>query len=116
MSKTYGWIVLALLASGCGYSVSGAREAYAQKQCALALKCDDVGSGKRYASTDECLIRHRADALTLWPTNTCEGKINSEALDRCLKTIEISQCADSISGVLDLANIVAKCNSGEVCR
>ena len=42
---------LASGASGCGWSVSAAREAAATKACGYFHRCDAIGSGKQYAST-----------------------------------------------------------------
>ena len=103
--------VLASGASGCGWSVSSAREAYAQKWCSYYSQCDDVGSGKLFASADECLTRQRSIALDLWPSADCDSKIDAKGVDVCFKAIEITQC-----NIIDQAATILKCTKGNVCK
>ena len=111
MRKTLPMMALLSALGGCGWTVGGAREAYAQKWCNYYVGCQQVGSGKHYASTDDCLTSERANALSLWPTDTCDGKINAKALDTCLTAIDSTQC-NTIDQVLTLA----KCTSNSVCN
>lgn len=104
--------VLASGASGCGWSVSSAREAYAQKWCSYHSQCGDIGSGKLFASTDECLIQQRSLSISLWPSADCDSKIDAKGIDVCLKAIEITQC----NPVDQAATVVLRCNKGEVCK
>lgn len=103
--------VLATGASGCGWSVSSAREAYAQKWCSHYSQCDDIGSGKLYASADECLTRHRSFAIDLWPSPDCDSKIDAKGTDVCFKAIENTQCNGVDRGITGL-----KCLPGNVCN
>lgn len=103
--------VLAIGASGCGWSVSSAREAYAQKWCSHYSQCNEIGSGKLFASTDECLTHQRSFALGLWPTADCDSKIDAKGIDVCLKAIEITQC-----NLVDPGLTLLKCTRENVCQ
>lgn len=103
---------LVVAASGCGWSVSAAREAYAQRWCNYRVQCGEIGSGHTYTSTDECLIAERANAQNLWPTADCEGKIDGAGLDMCLKAIENTQC----NNLADQIVTVTKCTRSDVCN
>lgn len=104
--------VLASGASGCGWSVSSAREAHAQKWCSYSSRCNDIGSGKLFASTDECLTHQRSIAIGLWPSADCDSKIDAKAVDACFKAIENTQC----SNPLDLLATAVKCAKENVCK
>lgn len=92
-------------------SVVDAREGGAQRQCRYEDKCGNIGGGQTYASFQECLTDKRADWLSLYPTDRCEGKINGQSLDVCFKAIENTRCNDLIDQIATLN----KCGSNSVC-
>lgn len=106
-----------LVASGCVVllsaclSVVDAREIGAQHTCSYEQRCGNIGSGQRYATPAECITDKRADFQSTWPTDRCDGKINGEAFDGCLKAIDNTRCND----FLDIINTASKCSSGSVC-
>jgi hypothetical protein len=106
-----------LVASGCFVLFSGclsvvdAREVGAQRTCAYEQRCGNIGSGQRYATPAECVTDKRADFQNTWPTDRCDGKINGEAFESCLKSIDNTRCND----FLDIINTVSKCSSLSVC-
>ena len=112
MRKTFTTLALLALASGCGWSVSGARDAYAQKWCAYEVRCGNIGAGHTLTTTDECLVKYKADAQTLWPTATCEGHIDSTNLDGCLNAIDSLRC----DNLADQFQVLSRCMPGEVCK
>jgi hypothetical protein len=107
------WAVgIVCLASGCGWSVGSAREAAAQHTCTWYNKCSNIGSGKTYASFDECLTNQRSNWLNTWPSSSCDATINNPATDSCIAAIDNTAC-DSI---LDIANTAVKCSAYTVCK
>lgn len=102
--------VAVLFVTGC-YSVDSARENYAQRACQYYQKCGDIGSGKAYESPQTCLNAQRDNAVDLWPTNACAGKINPEPYDLCLRTVDNTKCND----FFDQLATAAKCSSSNVC-
>ena len=111
MRKLLPTVALLTVLGGCGWTVSGAREAYAQKWCNYYVRCQEVGSGKYYSTTDDCLIAERNVALNLWPTSDCEGKISSQGLDICLSAIDNTQC----NNLIDQALTATKCLKNSIC-
>jgi hypothetical protein len=109
------FVLVSVLAAGLSFSscvsVQDAREGGAQRSCRFEEKCGHIGSGKTFATFEECLTDKRADYLTLWSTERCEGKINPQALDTCFKAVENTRCDD----LLDAINTLSKCGSGSVC-
>ncbi|MFT3714329.1 MAG: DUF6184 family natural product biosynthesis lipoprotein [Archangium sp.] len=112
MNRLHSALVLAgsLVLSSC-VSVVDAREGGAQRSCRFEDKCGNVGSGKNYASFEECLTDKRSDFLDLWPTDRCDGKINPQALDTCFKAVDNTRCNDFIDAIAT----INKCGSGSVC-
>jgi hypothetical protein len=106
------------LALSCGLlvfcaciSVEGAREGGAQRACKFDERCGNIGSGKTYASMEECMTKRRADFLGYWPTDRCEGRINGETLNVCYQAIENTQCDNFV----DYLATLSKCESSDVC-
>lgn len=96
--------------SGC-LTVTDARESGANHSCRYEDRCGNVGSGRSYASFADCLTSKRADFLNAWPTNTCDGRINGQSLDTCLKAIDNTQC----NNIVDQFATLTKCQSNDIC-
>ena len=96
--------------SGC-LTVTDARESGANHSCRYEDRCGNVGSGKSYASFADCLTSKRADFLNAWPTDKCDGRINGQNLDTCLKAIDNTQC----NNIVDQFATLTKCQSGDIC-
>lgn len=96
--------------TGC-VSVEGAREGAAQRHCKFEERCGNVGSGKSYATLDECMIDKRGDWLDIWPTDRCNGRINGDTLNVCYQAIENTQC----NNLVDFLATASKCESSDVC-
>lgn len=109
MKRLLPLLALAMMASACG--LPGARESAAQRWCDFAARCDDIGSGKAYATRDECLTKMRGDMVDAWPTDKCDGKLNGTNLDVCLTAISGTQCDNFV----DLLATYSKCGTDKVC-
>jgi hypothetical protein len=109
--RSLGPLVLALATSGCGWTVESARETAAQKTCDYYVRCQQIGTGKAYASRDECVTQNRTSFLSLWPTATCGATLNTANLDLCLKGLDAAACNSG----LDILSTLVKCAPANVC-
>jgi hypothetical protein len=104
-------VVSTLLLGGCGWSLEAARETAATKACDYFQRCEAIGSGKQYASYDECLTKQRAVWLDAWPTATCDGHVNSAAMDSCFKAMDNTAC----NSLIDYLATLDKCDKKNTC-
>jgi len=111
MRRLLGAVALLSSLAGCGWNVGTAREAAAQHSCSWYNKCSEIGSGKTYASFDECLTQQRSFWLDAWSTANC-GTMNNSATDSCIAAIDNTQC----SNALDFLATLSKCTSSSVCK
>ncbi|MFZ5444804.1 MAG: DUF6184 family natural product biosynthesis lipoprotein [Myxococcota bacterium] len=102
---------LSLFALQACLSLDGARETAAQHSCKYYDKCGDIGSGQTYASVDECLTKQRASWIDTWPTSSCDGKLNGEKFDVCIKAIDNTEC----NNIVDWLATASKCTRSDVC-
>jgi hypothetical protein len=102
---------LVLTLASCGATIESAREAIAQRVCALAERCNDFGSGKSYADKNACLIKQRSLQLDVLPSATCDQKLNATNYELCLKQIDAASCS-----ALELIPIGLKCSAAQVCK
>jgi hypothetical protein len=110
--KTTSTLTLALVVlAGCASPLENARETAAEHTCTWYASCKDIGSGKTYASTSDCLTQERAKWLDTWPTADCDGKINVSNLDVCVKAIDATTCGNFI----DALATASKCEKSKVC-
>lgn len=107
-------LLLAVFAAGCGpYSQPAARDMATARSCDWYQRCGEIGSGKRFATRDDCEVDVRKNWNDLWPVSECDGKIRGEDLDRCLQAIDLTSC----NNALDFFNTVFnKCSKSNVCR
>jgi hypothetical protein len=101
----------AVLVSGCGWSIESAREAAVQRACDFHQRCMQIGSGKTYATYDECLTRQRTFWLDMWPTAACSGRENGAAIDACLTAIQNTSC----TSLIDVLATLDKYDKKNVC-
>lgn len=101
----------AVFFSACGWSVEGARETASVEACDYFQRCMELGSGKTYASYDECLTKQRSYWLDAWPTAECSGKMNGANVDVCLKAIDNTAC----NSLIDFLATLDKCAKKNTC-
>jgi hypothetical protein len=110
MNRTLALSCGLLVLSAC-VSVEGAREGAAQRHCKFEERCGNIGSGKNYASVQECLTDKRAFWQDMWPTDKCNGRINGDTLNVCYTAVENTQC----NNFVDTLATYSKCESSDVC-
>lgn len=109
-------IASAALLFSCGgnYSQAGARDRAADKMCDCYQRANEIGAGSdaKYANRDQCVVDQRAFFNDAWPVKECDGRISSESLDTCTKSIEVTDCGNGF----DLLNTAFnKCGKDKVC-
>jgi hypothetical protein len=110
--KTTSTLMLALVVlAGCASPLENARETGAAHTCTWYSSCKNVGSGKTYATVNDCLTQQRADWLDKLPTADCDGKINVSNLNVCLSAIDGTSC----NSVFDQIATASKCDKSKVC-
>lgn len=67
--------------------------------CERKQECDEIGDGKSHASPQACLMATRRHAHEELDKLSCENGLDNKALESCLKSVRISECAlvDSIT-------------------
>ena len=67
--------------------------------CQRKQECDEIGDGKAHVSQQACLMSARRHAHEELDKLSCENGLDPKALDQCLKSVRISECAlvDSIT-------------------
>ncbi len=112
MHRTLAPLVLMVTLAACGWTAQTAREGAALKSCDFARRCNQIGQGLVYSTTEECLTKQRATWLDAWPTAACDGKTDPAAVDTCLKAIDNTQC----NNPLDWLATLSKCPASTVCK
>jgi hypothetical protein len=106
-------LVAMLAGVSCNSSTSqqDARDRATAETCARLTACGQVGSGKTYATADDCTTKWRSNWQTTWPPPACDGQINENNLEICLTAIHSTDC---MSG-LDALDTASKCTQAKVC-
>lgn len=93
-------------------SRADAVQSAADATCDWYQRCDLIGPERAYATRDSCDAQTRSQWDLLWSSSSCEGKIDSQELDACMKAIDATQCQSG----LDVFNtLVSKCPESKVC-
>lgn len=106
-------LVLVGAVLGCGSeSQSSARDRAATTACGKLESCGQLDAGQIYTSRDDCQVKQSDYWQSTWPPAECDGKIDSNNLDRCITAIDQAQCGNG----LDFLDIVLnKCTRDSVC-
>jgi len=83
----------AAIQSGIGIPAS-AVEAIAQRRCDSALRCGQIGAGKRYNRKPDCVFQSRAEWAKEMNAVACPRGVDEARLDACLHELEAENCAD----------------------
>jgi Family of unknown function (DUF6184) len=104
--------LLVALAACSSESQTSARDRATTAVCNKLQSCGQLDAGQIYTSRDDCQVQQTAYWQNTWPPESCEGRIDSTNLDRCLTAIDQSQCGNG----LDFLDIVLnKCTRDSVC-
>ena len=111
MRKTTTVALLSLAVAGCGMSVESAREDLTIKGCNFYQQCMQIGSGKTYATYDDCKTQLRAYWLSALPSADCSKGIDGSKYQVCTSGIAGAQCGNA----LDFLSVLQKCSKQQLC-
>jgi len=80
-------------------------------RCARELACNNVGADKKFASTDVCAQKLRADMKNDLNVQDCPRGIDQKELDECLSEIRNESCNNPI----DKLERLAACSTSDLC-
>ncbi|MGZ3474324.1 MAG: DUF6184 family natural product biosynthesis lipoprotein [Polyangiales bacterium] len=80
-------------------SIDSAVERVSQEQCARSQRCDNIGTGREYASRENCLTVERGKFAEAFSLQSCPGGIDEHNLQSCLSEIRDQGCGASWSSV-----------------
>jgi len=87
-------------------------DAITTARCDREQTCDNIGSGKKYASRSECVTKVRSDWQSDLNTLECPKGIVQAKLQTCLDEIRTEGCANPIQAL----SRVVSCRQAEICR
>jgi hypothetical protein len=88
-----------------------ATDSIAEARCAREDRCSNIGDGKKYSSTQDCLARVRDEWKDDLNARECSHGINQSQLDECVNEIRNEEC----SNPLDSLSRMTQCTSGQIC-
>jgi hypothetical protein len=91
--------------------VTSAARSIAEARCARENRCANVGSDKKYSSTDDCMARVSDDWKDDLNARECPGGINQTELQECLGAIRAEDC----NSPFDTLDRVTECTSAQIC-
>lgn len=80
--------------------------------CDAMARCGKVGPGKQFATLEACRLDYDAVWSKKWDAKACNARVNQPGLDRCLASIDATDC-DSVLDFLNTA--LNKCAERRVC-
>jgi Family of unknown function (DUF6184) len=115
LSLSKGALFLSLL-STCA-TVSTSRHVDITRQasshtCDALARCGKIGEGKQFADLAACRTDYDAVWSKKWDRATCDKTLSQSGLDRCLSSIDATDC-DSVLDFLNTA--LNKCAERRVC-
>lgn len=89
-----------------------ATESIARSRCQRELRCNNVGTDRKYASNQECLTKIRDEWRDDLSARECKTGVNQKELDECLAKIRDEDC----NSPLDSLARVTECTQGQICN
>lgn len=80
--------------------------------CDTAARCEEIGTGKSFATRAACESERQSFWSDRWSTASCEGKINADKLQACRQAIRDLLC-NNLTDQLKTYNTT--CAASEVC-
>jgi hypothetical protein len=93
-------------------ALGSAVDTIASARCDRELRCNNVGSGKRYESKDACMSAIRNNQRQDLNLTACPGGVNEKELNECLQEITKDDC----NNPLDNITRIAACRTDDICR
>ncbi|WP_437737514.1 DUF6184 family natural product biosynthesis lipoprotein [Sorangium sp. So ce1335] len=83
-----------------------------QARCDREARCNNVGSGREYASNEACAARIRAEWREDLNLADCPGGVDAKELNECLEEIRNDDCGNPF----DTLGRIAACRSSDLCK
>ena len=99
------------MADPVGSELRSATESIAESRCAREARCENIGTDKKFSSTDDCIIRVRAEWKNDLDARECPSGVNEMRLNECLNEVREEDC----SSPFDTLERVAACTAGQIC-
>jgi hypothetical protein len=96
---------------GSGMSTGMAVRSITSARCERESRCENVGSGKRWASMGECEEKTKADWRDDLNKYECPRGIVQVELDECLRDIREEGCGNPF----DTIARAVQCNASDIC-
>jgi hypothetical protein len=80
-------------------------------RCARESTCKNVGADKRFANSDACTQKLKADMKDDLNVNECPRGIDQKELNECLESIQKEDCNNPIDAISRLA----ACRTSDLC-
>ena len=107
--------LVSLVGLGCGSDApstqAGARDQASIAACNYYARCMEIGSGKTFASNDDCMTQVKANFQSRWPPDQCMT-ISSTGINNCITAINIASCGN-LQDIIDVLG--NKCTKANVC-
>jgi hypothetical protein len=87
-------------------------EAIARARCEREMRCDNIGTDKKWASAHECLQKVSADWGEDLNGYECPGGVHASALDKCVSAIRGQECGKA----MDALTRVLSCRVNDICK
>jgi hypothetical protein len=83
----------------------------ASARCDHEEKCQNVGTGRKYATRDVCQIQLRSDTMGDLNAQKCPHGIDQDAVEHCVSAVQKEPCSVSLNTLTRIAD----CRSGALC-
>ena len=93
------------------FRTSDAIDRIVAARCARESTCNNVGVDKRYASSQACSQKLKADMKDDLNVNECPRGIDQKELNECLESIQKEDCNNPIDAISRLA----ACRTSDLC-
>lgn len=84
----------------------------ATARCDRELRCNNVGTGRRYDTKDACMSSLRSNQQQDLNLSACPGGVDQKELQECLEEIRKDDC----NNPLDNLTRLAACRKTDMCR
>jgi hypothetical protein len=82
-------------------------------RCSHEEKCNNIGDGRKFATTEVCMDQMRGQAANQLNSYRCPRGIDQNGLNSCLSTLQEGHCGFEFS--LDALNRETSCRESSMC-
>src|SRR5690242_3208610 len=78
-------------------TANSATESIAEARCAREDRCTNIGSEKKYSTTQDCLSRIRDEWKDDLNARECPNGVNRSELEECLAQVRDEECSSPLA-------------------